>query len=84
LRLKAKPSIEKSLCAGICPQLVQADALSPFTVGNGKFAFTADITGLQTFPDFYEKGIPLATQSEWGWHAFPTAIRHTLDSAMDI
>ena len=47
------------------------DILNPLTVGNGRFAFTADITGLQTFPSLYEKGIPLGTQSEWGWHIFP-------------
>lgn len=45
--------------------------LSPLTVGNGKFAFTADFTGLQSFPALYEKGIPLGTQSEWGWHSYP-------------
>lgn len=43
-------------------------AFSPLSVGNGKFAFTADITGLQTFPEHYEPGIPLGTQSDWGWH----------------
>ena len=46
------------------------DSLSPLSVGNGKFAFTVDITGLQTFPLEYKKGIPLGTQSEWGWHSF--------------
>jgi hypothetical protein len=46
------------------------DSLSSLTVGNGKFAFTVDITGLQTFPTAYKKGIPLGTQSEWGWHSF--------------
>lgn len=30
--------------------LTQPDALSPLSVGNGEFAFTTDITGLQTFP----------------------------------
>lgn len=43
-------------------------AFSPLSVGNGKFVFTADITGLQTFPEHYEPGIPLGTQSDWGWH----------------
>ena len=46
------------------------DSLSSLSVGNGKFAFTVDATGLQTFPAYYEKGIPLGTQSEWGWHSF--------------
>jgi len=43
-------------------------AFSPLSVGNGKFVFTADITGLQSFPAHYEPGIPLGTQSDWGWH----------------
>lgn len=46
------------------------DSLSSLTVGNGRFAFTVDITGLQSFPVHYKKGIPLGTQSEWGWHSF--------------
>lgn len=47
------------------------DSLSPLSVGNGEFAFTVDITGLQTFPEFYERGIPLGTMSNWGWHTAP-------------
>ena len=47
------------------------DSLSSLTVGNGKFAFTMDATGLQSFPSAYEKGVSLGTQSEWGWHYFP-------------
>jgi hypothetical protein len=47
------------------------DSLSSLTVGNGRFAFTVDATGLQSFPDFYARGVPLGTQSEWGWHSFP-------------
>jgi hypothetical protein len=53
------------------PVCNKADSLSPFTVGNGEFAFTVDITGLQTLIEFYEKGIPLVTQSNWGWHTIP-------------
>ncbi len=44
------------------------DSLSSLSLGNGDFAFTVDITGLQTFPEIYEKGIPLGTMSNWGWH----------------
>jgi hypothetical protein len=51
----------------------QIDTLGTLSVGNGKFAFSADITGLQTFPEFYNNGIPLGTQSEWGWHSFPNS-----------
>lgn len=51
----------------------KVDSLSSLSVGNGKFAFTVDVTGLQSFPDVYAKGVPLGTQSEWGWHSFPNA-----------
>src|SRR5512135_775281 len=51
--------------------LTNADPLTPLSVGNGEFAFTADITGLQTFPEFHEKGMLLSTMSQWGWHSFP-------------
>ncbi len=47
------------------------DTLASLSVGNGEFAFTVDATGLQTFPEYYENGIPLGTQSHWGWHSFP-------------
>src|SRR6185437_6496205 len=46
------------------------DSLSSLSVGNGRFAFTVDVTGLQSFPDAYSKGVPLGTESEWGWHSF--------------
>jgi hypothetical protein len=41
------------------------------SVGNGQFAFTADVTGLQTFPAAFEQTIPLGTLSQWGWHSAP-------------
>ncbi|MHA8077132.1 hypothetical protein [Aquirufa sp. TARAVU-A1A] len=52
-------------------QINSADTLASLSVGNGSFAFTVDITGLQSFPTAYAQGIPLGTQSTWGWHAFP-------------
>ncbi|MBS1564972.1 MAG: hypothetical protein JST39_11325, partial [Bacteroidetes bacterium] len=48
-----------------------ADTLASLSVGNGGFAFTTDITGLQSFPEVYQLGVPLGTQSEWGWHSWP-------------
>lgn len=53
------------------PQVSAFDSLSSLTVGNGEFAFTVDATGLQTFPELYKQGVPLGTQSQWGWHSFP-------------
>jgi hypothetical protein len=49
----------------------QIDPTSPAMVGNGNLAFTADITGLQTFAEQYSPLVPLLTQSQWGWHSFP-------------
>lgn len=53
------------------PILQELDPLSPLSLGNGEFAFTADITGLQTFPQSYENSTPLCTMSQWGWHTSP-------------
>ncbi len=64
------------------PSLKSVDAASPFTVGNGSFAFTADITGLQTFYDYYyENGTPIETLSDWCWHSFPNLNNYTLKDA---
>ena len=52
------------------PVVTAFDSLASLSVGNGEFAYTVDITGLQTFPDNYKKGVPLGTQSQWGWHSF--------------
>ena len=53
------------------PVLRKIDPLSPLSVGNGEFAFTCDVTGLQTFPEEYANGMPLCTMSQWGWHTKP-------------
>lgn len=46
------------------PHRTDSSDETPLQVGNGNFAFGADITGLQTFR-------PFATMSTWGWHSFP-------------
>jgi hypothetical protein len=60
----------------------KADPLTPLSVGNGEFAFTADITGLQTFPDYHQQGIPLGTQSQWGWHTLPNTEGYQLTNVL--
>ena len=52
-------------------KLTAPDILASLSVGNGNFTFTTDITGLQTFYREYEKGVPLGTMSNWGWHSNP-------------
>jgi hypothetical protein len=66
------------------PTLRTLDPQVALSVGNGEFAFTADVTGLQTFPELYQSRFPLCTMSHWGWHTIPppsdldtTAIRTT-------
>lgn len=50
--------------------ITSIDTLASLSVGNGSFAFTVDATGLQTFPEAYAKGVPLGTESEWGWDSY--------------
>ncbi len=64
------------------PKITEIDTLASLTVGNGGFAFTVDATGLQTFPELYSKGVPLGTQSHWGWHSFPNPQNFTHDETL--
>ena len=58
------------------------DSLSSLSVGNGRFAFTVDVTGLQSFPLPYEKGVPLGTESQWGWHSFINTVGYKREDAL--
>jgi hypothetical protein len=59
--------------------LTNFDANNPLSVGNGGFAFTVDATGLQTFPEVFEKTIPLGTLSDWSWHTIPNTNGWSID-----
>lgn len=64
------------------PRITSVDPWAPLSVGNGQFAFTADVTGLQTFYDFYQKnGIPLETQARWSWHSNANPNGYKLEDA---
>src|SRR3954468_17100229 len=72
------------------PRTQSYDPLSPLTVGNGEFAFTADLTGLQTFADRQERSrgraegrsvMPLGTQAQWAYHWAPNPDGWTLEDA---
>ena len=68
----ARPAIDRrALVERHNPVLGAFDGRSPLSVGNGEFAFTADVTGLQTFPALYDRQMPLCTMSQWGWHTIP-------------
>ena len=70
--LAAAPPIDRqAVVARHNPVLHAFDVEAPLSVGNGQFAFTVDATGLQTFPEVYDKTLPLGTLSQWGWHSFP-------------
>lgn len=67
------------------------DSRNPLSVGNGDFAYTADITGMQTFRTFHDPGtaeaegrlaVNTATMSTWGWHEMPNPEGYVLQDAM--
>ena len=62
----------EKLVSGHNPVLRKMDRESALTVGNGEFAFTADITGMQTLYEEYDV-LPLCTMSQWGWHTVPVS-----------
>lgn len=66
----AAPIDRKALTKRNNPHITKVDTMASLTVGNGNFAYTVDVTGLQTFPEAYSHGVPLGTQSSWGWHSF--------------
>lgn len=56
------------------PIINQIDLFSPLSVGNGEFAYTVDVTGMQTLYDEYAGNhVPLCTMSQWGWHTTPVS-----------
>ena len=76
------PAIDRrALVSRHDPVVRSVDPWATLSVGNGRFAFTADVTGLQSFPAAYRE-LPLATQSEWGWHTFPNPQGFELRDAM--
>lgn len=64
------------------PHINSIDTLASLSVGNGEFAFTCDVTGLQTFHQQYRNGVPLGTMAQWGWHSFPNTEGFTASDAL--
>ena len=68
----AAPPIDRhALVIRNSPTLDRLDPRAPLMLGNGELGFTADITGLQTFPEAYAPTAPLLTMAQWAWHSFP-------------
>ncbi len=78
---EAAPIDRHALVTRHNPTITAVDKSAPFMVGNGNLAFTADITGLQTFPEQYSALVPLMTQAQWAWHSFPNPQKFTLEQA---
>lgn len=66
-----RPIDRRALTQRHNPVLTRIDPAAPLMVGNGNIAFTADITGLQTYQEQYSPRVPLMTQAQWAWHSFP-------------
>ena len=66
------------------PVITEANNLSSLSVGNGHFAATVDITGLQTYPFEYGAGVPLNTMSDWGWHSFENTSHLTMSDTEKV
>jgi len=63
-----KPIDRHALVIRHNPVVRRVDAEAPLTIGNGNFAFTAGITGLQGFAAYYQRtGVPTETLSRWCW-----------------
>lgn len=64
------------------PHLTTLDVWGSFSVGNGGFAFTTDVTGLQTFAGYYhDHGITTETEARWLWHEAPNPAGYKLSDA---
>jgi hypothetical protein len=71
-RTSSQPSIDRrAVVSRHNPRVQKIDPYAALTLGNGTFAFTADITGLQTFLDPYNQNFPLCTMATWAWHTTP-------------
>ena len=69
--------------------LTAPDSQLPLSVGNGDFACTVDITGMQTFTEFHDPRsagqrptVNTCTQSTWGWHEMPNPSEYRLADVM--
>ncbi|MGK6354979.1 hypothetical protein ACMGDH_07090 [Sphingomonas sp. DT-207] len=73
----AQPIDREALVRRHNPQFTAVDPHAPVMLGNGNLGFTADITGLQTFPERYSELAPLLTMAQWAWHSLPNPKGYT-------
>ena len=72
------PINRKALVSRHNPEYSRQEISAPLSVGNGRFCYTVDFTGLQTFYSRYST-FPLCTMSDWGWHSYPNSNRDPAD-----
>ena len=66
------------------PVLTRIRTDSPLTTGNGSFAYTFDISGMQSlYPDYLDS-VPLCTMADWGWHSFIAPVKSGKYTLSDI
>lgn len=72
----------KALVQRHSPTVTTVDPASPFMVGNGQLALSADVTGLATFPERYAPLAPLTIMAQWAWHSFPNPSGYRLEQSL--
>ncbi|BET68599.1 hypothetical protein ASA1KI_35170 [Opitutales bacterium ASA1] len=61
----------------------RVDPEGAITLGNGDFALTVDVTGLQGLERvYYDNGLPLETRTTWAWHTFPNTEGHRFEDTL--
>lgn len=82
LSLRAEPIDRYKVVERHIVRVDKVDPWSPLSVGNGDFAFTADVTGFQSLADLYhDHSVPTETLSCWAWHSFPNTAHLKLADA---
>lgn len=83
--LEGAPIDREALVQRHNPVLREVQAAAPLTVGNGRFAFNVDVTGLQTLQSLYtSEGMPLETLARAYWHSEPNPENYTLADASSV
>ncbi len=79
---EARPIDRQALVARHMIRLDRIDPWAPVMLGNGSLGFTADVTGLQTYPEAYAAPVPLLTMAQWAWHRTPNPAGYTAADGM--
>lgn len=82
--LQAAPIDREAVVSRHNPVIEKLNPDAPVTVGNGGFAFTADVTGLQSFAAHHHRhGVPTETLCRWAWYSEPNPHGYQLSDAFE-